>query len=272
MVAVSSTSLVVRYVPAAPALTLAFWRMITASGMLWGFSTLKNHYPLSRSNLKRVLIAGVFLGLHFASFFWGVRHTSIANATILANTGPFFTAIIGFLAGRRFEKKQYFGLFFSIIGVIIIQGAGLKIDPNKLAGNLISLFSGLCIAITYIYAEKIRIKTHNTVYGRSLFLIAGVTIFVIAVFYGENPLVFDKKHFIWFLFLGFVPSILGHNLLNFAIKYFSPTAVASIPLGEPIIASIFAYFLFAEQVPLEAVFGSPFVFVGIYLILNSEKK
>ena len=59
-------------------------------------------------------------------------------------------------------------------------------------------------------------------------------------------------------------------MLNYCIKYLSPTAVASIPLGEPIIASAFCYFLFFETVPVSALIGAPFVFCGIVMTVRNS--
>ncbi len=247
--------------------------MLTASGLLWFYSALGKNTALSKKNLKRIVVAGVFLGLHFTCFFWGVRHTSIANATILANTGPFFTALISAFNGKSHLKPSgYVGLFLALIGVCIVQSTGLDVNKDSLIGNLVSLLGGFFISLTYLFAEKIRITTKNVVYGRTLFFVAALTILAISIFLGENPMVFEKKHLPWFLFLGLVPSIFGHNFLNYAIKYLSPTAIASIPLGEPIIASFLGYILFYEKISNEAFLGSPFVFIGIYLILKNSNK
>ena len=63
---------------------------------------------------------------------------------------------------------------------------------------------------------------------------------------------------------------MGHNMLNYSIKYLSPTAVASIPLGEPVLASIFGYLLFFEKVPVSALYGAPIVFIGIILVIKNS--
>ena len=97
LVSVSSTSIIVRVLPSVPALTMAFWRMLIASAMLCGYGYFKKQKPLDRKDIGQVAIAGFFLGLHFACFFWGVRNTSIANATLLGNTGPLFTVGLTFL-------------------------------------------------------------------------------------------------------------------------------------------------------------------------------
>ena len=132
MVSVSSTSLVIRYVAVVPALTLAFWRMLSASGMLWGYCLASSGGSLSSINKKLTVFAGVFLGFHFAFFFLGVRHTSIANATLLGNTGPFFTALFALYAGQHISKKTYLGLGLALLGVLIVQGSSLNMGGEKI--------------------------------------------------------------------------------------------------------------------------------------------
>ena len=272
MVSVSSTSLVIRYVAVVPALTLAFWRMLSASGMLWGYSLASSGGSLSSINKKLTVFAGVFLGLHFAFFFLGVRHTSIANATLLGNTGPFFTALFALYAGQHISKKTYLGLGLALLGVLIVQGSSLNMGGEKIWGNSISLLSGFCAGLSYLFSAKIREETRNTVYGRSLFFVAAVTIGIVAVFMGDSLVDFQKEHIVWLIFLGLVPSILGHNMLNYAIKYLTPTTVASVPLGEPIIATMLGYLIFSERVPLETILGGPVILCGIYIILKSYNE
>jgi len=270
MVSVSSTSLVIRYVTAVPALTLAFWRMLSASGMLWSYSLVFSNGSLSSFNKKRTVFSGLFLGLHFAFFFLGVRYTSIANATLLGNTGPFFTTIFALCAGERISKKTYLGLGLVLFGVIIVQGSGFSLGSEKILGNIVSLMSGLFVGLSYIFSAKIREKTRNTVYGRSLFFVAAVTIGILAIFRGDSLFEFQKEHIVWLIFLGLVPSILGHNILNYAIKFLTPTAVASVPLGESIIATILGYIIFSERIPFETILGGPIILYGIYIILKSH--
>ena len=270
LISISSTALVIRYVVAVPALTLAFWRMLTASGMLWSYELIHKQKPLSKINKKRIVFAGIFLGFHFICFFLGVRYTSIANATLLATLGPLFTSFISFFQGNKTSPLVYVGLGISLTGIVIIQYGDLNLSPKNLLGNSLSLLSSLFIAITFATAAEIRKNTDNIVYGRSLFLVASITIGIVAILLGNSLFTFEKHHIIWFLFLGFVPSILGHNMLNYALKYFSPTAVASIPLGEPIIASIFGFLIFKENIPANAFISAPIILGGVFLVLKYQ--
>ena len=270
LVSVSSTVVVIRYVELVPALTLAFWRMLSASLFLWCYSIKKPQNLISLDNKYRILLAGFFLGMHFALFFVGVRNTSVASATLLANTGPIFTSLMSRFRGEKVSLSVLLGLLISIFGIIFVQWSDFRVEGNNSWGNIFSLLSGFCIAMTYMFASEIRKDTENILYGRSVFFIAAMTICVIAMLNGVSIFSFNKTDIVWFAFLGIVPSILGHNMLNYCIKYLSPTAVASIPLGEPIIASALCYFLFFETVPISALLGAPLVFCGIIITVKNS--
>ena len=270
MVSVSSTSLVVRSVATVPALVLAFWRMFTASGMLWGYSVIRPAGSLSLINKKRIIFAGIFLGCHFACFFLGIRNTSIANATLLGCVAPIFTVIISIFQKKKINKMTYVGLIIAIVGGGIVQLGDISLNSANLFGNSIALLSALFLAITFVLAEEIRQETANVVYGRSLFFVASITVLFIAAAAGDSILNFKPGDIPWFLFLGLVPSIFGHNLLNYAVKYITPTAVSSVPLGEPIIASLFALLLFGEAIPFGALLGGPVVLIGVYIIIKHQ--
>jgi drug/metabolite transporter (DMT)-like permease len=270
MVSVSSTSLVIRSVATVPALVLAFWRMFTASGMLWSYSVIRPAGKLSSVNKKRIIFAGIFLGCHFACFFLGVRNTSIANATLLGCMAPIFTVFISIFQKKKINKMTYVGLVIALVGGGIIQSGDISLNNANLFGNSIALLSALFIAITFVLAEQIRQETDNVAYGRSLFFVASITVLLIATMAGDSILNFKAGDIPWFLFLGLVPSIFGHNLLNYAVKYITPTAVSSVPLGEPIIASLFGLLLFGEAIPIGAILGGPIVLIGVYIIINNQ--
>ena len=143
LVSVSSSSLVVRYAAAVPAVTLAFWRMFLASGMLWVYS-IKRTESLSQINKTRVAFAGMFLGLHFIFFFIGVREVSVASATLLANTGPFFTAVFSVAVRKPVHKYAFLGLVCAMVGILVVQGSGLNAAMENFYGNFLSLLSKNC--------------------------------------------------------------------------------------------------------------------------------
>ena len=107
----------------------------------------------------------------------------------------------------------------ALAGMVLIQKSEIGINSTTFIGNMVSLLSGLCIAVVYMVAKNIRKENDTIAYGRSLFFFAAITIGLVC-FLPMFPFSFEIKDLRWFLFLGFVPSILGHNSLNYALSFF----------------------------------------------------
>jgi len=101
LLSVSSASLVVRMLPDTNAITIAFWRMFLASIMVFTVS-YKNIFSFVPD--KKIMLAGVFLGIHFALFFRSVQLTSIAEAALLGTTAPILPSFMLLY----FKKNQFF--------------------------------------------------------------------------------------------------------------------------------------------------------------------
>ncbi|SVD99922.1 uncharacterized protein METZ01_LOCUS452776, partial [marine metagenome] len=94
MLSVSTSPIIARYLENIPAVTISFWRMGLGALILWITGLVKKQVPLRSENLKRTIIAGILLGVHFALFFGSIKLTTIANATFLGTLAPLITFII----------------------------------------------------------------------------------------------------------------------------------------------------------------------------------
>ena len=81
---------------------------------------------------------------------------------------------------------------------------------------------------------------------------------------------YSLKDYSVFISLAFFCTILGHSILNWALK-FLPTASVSISvLGEPVIASVLAFFIFKESLTLQQLFGSILILNGIFYFVRYQ--
>ncbi|SVB95914.1 uncharacterized protein METZ01_LOCUS248768, partial [marine metagenome] len=62
LLSVSSSSIIVRFLPDVSAVVIAFWRMGLASLFLWVYSGFKNQGKLKSTWRLPIIIAGIFLG------------------------------------------------------------------------------------------------------------------------------------------------------------------------------------------------------------------
>ncbi|MBT4941529.1 MAG: EamA family transporter [Candidatus Magasanikbacteria bacterium] len=265
LLSVSSSAWVVRILPDTNAITLAFWRMLLASAMVFIIS-YKN--VLSFVPNKKMFLAGGFLGVHFALFFRSIQLTSIAEATLLGTTAPIFTEIYGFV----FQKKSpvfmvVLGLFVAFVGAGVLVSQGSFSETGTL-GNIMAILCSIAMAFVLIVGKDIRKNVGVFEYTRWLFFFAACTLFVISLVVGVSVFSVSVEEFPWFVFLALVPTMIGHNIFYYLIKTLSTTTVAAVPLGEPVVSSLGALALFGEPVGLAVVLGGGITLFGVFLVVR----
>lgn len=269
----STSSLFARYLPDVPAVSIAFWRMVFGASLLWVFSFFRKQGRIPAKHIRNIISAGIFLGLHFACFFIGLKHTTVANAVVLATMGPFFTTIFErFLYKRSLSGKTVTGLIVALIGVVVIQGFPTGYSGGSLLGNGVALLSSFWIALALILAEKIRQTSSALSYSRAVYSIAAMTLFIIGIFSGVSLEVSTGNEWAWLFMLGLIPTVVGHGLFNYTIKFVRPTVVASVPLGEPVIASLLVWIFLGEIPGSQVIFGGFVVLTGLFLITRTRKQ
>ena len=270
---VSTSSIVGRALVGVGAVSISFWRMFIAAIVLWLFSIVKPQGKMIiKENFKKTIYAGILLGIHFALFFEAVKITKIANATFLGTLAPFFTLLVElYILKRYYDKKVLLGLFFTLLGSLIILGYQFDLASKYTLGNLYAILCSISIAAALMIGETVRKNESTIVYTRTLYLSAAITLFLIAMFTQEELINFKFNEYLGLIFLGLVPTILGHNSIYYAIRYVSPTIVAAFPLGEHIIATIFAYFIFFEKITMNIFLGVMITLIGLILISIYKK-
>lgn len=260
-----------RFVPEMAALTIAFWRMAGASTLLWGHGAISAQGALGKNKFPLVLIAGIFLALHFACFYSAVKMAPIANATLFATLAPVFTLIYErFFLKRKLPSGALIGLLLAIAGAVVVHGSSLQFDAAETKGNLMALISSVFMSVVLIMGERIRGNTGNILYTRWLYLFAAITLAIIGVF-GGIDLTFSWPDSRWILALVVLPTLIGHNSMSYAVKYLRPTIVGSMPFGEPILATILAWVLFGEGVGLPIILGGSITLTGLVILTFYRK-
>jgi drug/metabolite transporter (DMT)-like permease len=255
-----------RFLPELAALAIAFWRMAGASAVLWSHGAILKQAPLKRSKFPMIIIAGIFLALHFAFFYSAVKMTSIASATLFATLAPIFTLIYErFALKHKFPLGALIGLWMAITGAVIVQGTEFVWGSEATQGNLYALASSAFMSVVLIIAQRVRSDITNIMYTRWLYLFAALTLGLITFILGID-LSFQATDVKWILGLVVLPTLIGHNSMSYAVKFLRPTIVGSMPFGEPILASILAWIFFGELVGMNVLIGGAITLSGLVLL------
>ena len=267
LLAVSSSAWVVRFLPELSATTIAFWRMSLASLMAFAISykTILTFVPN-----KKILLAGMFLGFHFALFFRSVQLTSIAEAALLGTIAPVFTESYSIMfQKKRLSIKVLGGLFLALLGAYTLLSQSSFSDTSTF-GNVLAVLCSAAMAVVLLVGKDVRKSVGLFEYSRWLFFYAAACLLLISLYQNVNVFSFSFQDFGWFVFLAAIPTMIGHNIFYFLVKTLSATTVAAVPLGEPVISSVGAFFLFNEPVGPFVFLGGSITLIGVYIIIRND--
>jgi len=275
LIAISFASIFIK-ICAAPSLVIAAYRLTFASLFYVGFTRIRSGpilSPFSGSQLKIALLSGAFLALHFGTWITSLNYTSVASSVVLVQTSPIFVAIGSYLfLGEKPARLTIPGITIAFLGSVIISTHDFSLDSRSLIGNLLALAGAVGAAGYLISGRKLRATIDTFRYVTVVYSITAVFLIFAAVISGSSLIGYSPGTYLLLLAIAFIPQVIGHTTLNWALKYFSATAVAVIILGEPFGASILALIFLAEKLTLIKIVGGLVILGGVIVVIIAESK
>jgi drug/metabolite transporter (DMT)-like permease len=276
--AVSWSSIFIRWCGDTPALVISFYRMFWSTFLLLLYQLLKNPSELKvplfdKKSRIFLIIAGVFLALHFSTWIASVQLTTISHSLILESTHPVFALVLSpFLLKERGHWKSILAAFITLGGIIIIAGQDLNVNSQRFLGDLLALAGALFVTLYLFVARQQRDKIKILPYLIWVYGSATVTLLILIIIMGYSLIMYDVKIHFMMLLLAIIPTGIGHSLINWGARRIPVYKVNFFILGEPIIASILAYLILFEKPYGLFYIGAVFVLSGIVLALLDKPE
>lgn len=260
----------------APAIVIAAYRVGLATLILAPVAWWKARDEIRRlsiGSVVRVVVAGGFLALHFATWISSLSYTSVANSVVLVNTNPLWVGLLApLVTGERIRPLIFLSILMSVAGAIIIgvdqagtYDQGLLGDTLALAGSLFA--SGYLLLGRNLRRELSLIGYVFVCYGS-----AALILWCIVLVAGMPITGFTTNTMVYFWAMALIPQLIGHSSYNWALKWVSTSVVAVSLLGEPIGSTILAYFIFGEGLTLQKLIGAGFILSAICLAGWSDQS
>jgi drug/metabolite transporter (DMT)-like permease len=222
---------------------------------------------------KRAIIPGVLLSLHFITWIYGARRTDSANATLIVNfvpiAMPFF---LFFLIDERINRKELLGTALATLGVLILGAGDYEFRPQYLIGDALSFVSMLLYAWYLTLGRQNRDYPSIWLYVVPVYLVSGAFSLVVALGVGEWPAAVGLPEGFWILGLALVPTVLGHSLINYGMKYFRGQVVGLLNLGQFISATLLAFFILGEIPVVTFYVAAVLVFTGGTVVILTHGR
>lgn len=273
VVAISTSAVLIRLAEAPP-LVIAFYRMFFSALFFLPLALKEGRRQgLAKGQFSLAVGAGLMLALHFALWMTSLEHTSVASSVVLVTTQPLWVFLFSVLfMAEKPTPRMWFGLGVALAGSILVtfsQGAG---GQSRLYGNVLAVGGAIMMAGYFLLGRRLRKDLPLAVYSFLVYGSAALVLLVLSLAW-QLPLVgFTPFTWVMFLALALIPTVLGHNTLNWALKYLPATMVSVSILGEPLGASILAVFVLKEVPSLLEGVGSLITLLGIYLVWQGNAR
>lgn len=266
---VSVSAILIRF-SFSPPLIVALYRQLFCAVLFLPFAQQMPWPRMDRNRILLLILSGFFLAIHFGSWISSLMYTTVARATLLVDLQPIWGAIFGALfLKERLSGKEIFAILLVTAGGIISVSKEIFEGAPSLTGDALALIGGISGAAYFLIGRAIRSSISWTHYMFFIYGISAAWLLIINLFLIRQFPVPQQHDILWIFLMALIPGILGHGLLNLSLRYLKTYVVNTALLGEPVLATFFA-FLFFHEIPQPHFYaGAILVFIGLFLIFRS---
>ncbi|MBD3166915.1 EamA family transporter, partial [bacterium] len=208
-----------------PMLAVAFYRMLVAS-LAWtpfwlgSLAREQDRARIPAGAGRYILIAGGFLGFHFATWTSSIGFTTVASATFLILAQPILVALAAhLLLKERLNRWNYISMTLTLLGAFLIFGGDLQLGPSYLLGDGLALLGAVGTAGYLLVARMV--LPDRTVKGRGIpiqlylppvYWTATLVLLAVCMVKGVPLAGYATNSWIALVLLGLGPTVIGHSL------------------------------------------------------------
>jgi drug/metabolite transporter (DMT)-like permease len=247
--------ILVRLTETGPA-AAGFWRLALALPLL-ALTATRASGSVGRPS-KLALVAGVMFALDLGFWHYGIKYTSVTNATVLSNLTPVVVTAFAWIFFKQRPRKLFLlAVLVALAGawtMALEKGGGPGLDPPL--GNAFSATTAFWYAL-YMLAIGVARRTEGA--GRLMFwsgVVGAPLVLAAAVALHEQILPSGPAGWMACLGLG-VMHVVGQGSIAWAMGRLPTSTASVVVLVQPVVAAWLGWLLFAEAVgPMQALGGA----------------
>lgn len=264
MLCISTSGVLGRYVSTLPQITI-FWRAVLAGIFLCIFCLINKFSFTIRSTKDRwsIFLGGLFLGIHWVTFFKSLQLSNVAIGLISIFTYPVITTFLEPIWYKTKIQRSHI-----LLALLVLIGIYFLVPAFTLENDYtVAILWGITSAFFYALRNLI-MKPKVTQYNGSVLMMYQILVVALVL----SPLVFqynvlDDFLLEWkpFFALALITTAIGHTLFLMSFKRLSVSS-ASILSGVQPIYGIILGMLFLGEFPAASTMIGGVIIIGAVII------
>ncbi|HBC76727.1 MAG: hypothetical protein A2008_01840 [Candidatus Wallbacteria bacterium GWC2_49_35] len=232
----------------------------------------------TRKEYAELAVFGLIAAVHFGCFVASLSFTFVSHSLALCYTAPIFAALFSsFILSEKCTGRQIAAIVVTFAGIFILVGFEPASGPKVLFGDFLALISGVALGlyqtVSRMYKDRYSLLKYkaNAYFFAALYLFAvlGALRFSMCGSFGS---VYTPYAVAGVLSSAIFCTLIGHALINFALRRVGTVLVSLITTQEVTGGIIFAMIFLNEKLSLTAFTGIFVSLLGIALVISGAEK
>jgi drug/metabolite transporter (DMT)-like permease len=248
------------------AVPLVWYRVLFAALTLFIYFLVKGiSFKISRVAMIRFILGGILIALHWVTFFYAIKISTVSTTLITMSSSAIFVAILEpLLSKKKFQIYELLLASIAIIGFVII----FKVEHIYARGMISALISSVLLSFFSIFNSK-NIEKYKAVHISFYELLtAFIFLSIVIWFSGEisiDNLKLTGNDLFYLIILASVstayPFVAATNLL----KKMGPFTIVLSNNLEPVYGIILAVIIFGDKEKMDPAFyiGAALIFLSV---------
>ena len=259
----------------------AFHRTFLALPVLFVWMTTENiharsrdteHQPPNRRDRWLLALAGLFFAGDLVTWHWSITLTSVANATLFANSAPIFVTLGAWLLFKeRVTPLFLLALVAALLGTTMVVGSSLTLDRTHVVGDGVGVVTGIFWAAYQLTVKHLRTRLSAATIMTWSTLVTAVALLPLAILSDEALVAPTLYGWGVLLALAWLSHAGGQGAIAYALAHLPSAFSSLVILLEPLVAAVLAWLVLNEALGALQAAGGAVVLASIVVARRATR-
>lgn len=258
----------------------AFWRVFIGAVALGLLFTIKRQsIRPTRKDFEFgtgwLWLPGLAFAGDFWAWHWSFAHTSVANATLLANTAILWVTLFAWLVWKeRLSKVFVAGAVTAFCGmVVLLLSSTTRVPPtdgNPLFGDFLALVTAGFYATYQLSMKKFRRQHSAPVLMFWASAVAAIVLLPIALLHPDPFWPGSFQIWLPLIALGVISHACGQGLITWSLGGLPASLASTSLLAQPVTTALLGVFILGQALVPWQVAGIAVVVTGLFFAIRGQ--
>ena len=219
--------------------------------------------PLTRRHLASLVLCGVFLAIHWLTFFHAIKLSGVGIATLGFASFPAFVVLLEAVFWREHPSRQDLVKVGLVCAGLLLIPAEFSLQAENTEGLLWAILSGFCFAAVSVGNRL----TSGHLHPVQIACWQSLVVALIALPTGTLALAqMPALDWLWIGLLGVFCTGLAQVLFVSSLRVLNARTASLFFALEPVYGILIAWWLFAEQPTLRMLIGGLLIISAVLMV------